>query len=118
MRLNEFGNDDRGVEKAKEMHPEIYKFMEDQVGYMALERQTTVSMMDMSSAHIVSFAIKPSAGTGNAQAGLEQSNIPHERTEMASGPMLTGQFGSIEFRVFTRGPAGNSTQTWEFSIRN
>ena len=99
--------------------------MEDRIGYMALEKQTTVYMSNMASAHVVAFTVKPSAGLGNAIAGLEQDQIPHEVTQMASGRMVQGYANGspdqyfendVEFRLTEGGRPGNLEETWTFYI--
>ena len=119
MRLNEFNGhgEKNDIEKVRDMHPEVYQFMEKQIGHMALEQQTHGSMSEMASGHSVMFQIKPSAGLGNTKAGLDQDGISYEVTEFPSGPMIVAQTPVGEARIELQGhQQGNMTETWRFHI--
>ncbi len=119
MRLNEFGND-KGptIEDVKQDHPEIYEFMERQIGSMSLEQQTVVDMFDMSSSHHVILIIRPALGLDSTELMFQRQKVQYERTQMASGDMLHGSLPFANFRVTTDEGYGNVTEKWDFEIEN
>ena len=120
MRLNEFGNDHAHytIEDVQQDHPEIYAFMKEQVGHLALEQQTIVDMFDMSSAHHVVLIIKPALSLNSTEIMLQRRNVDYERTKMASGDMLSGSLPFGNFRVTNDDKYGNKTERWDFEIPN
>jgi len=120
MRITEFGND-KGhptIQDVKKDHPEIYAFMEEQIGHMSLEQQTVVEMFDMSSSHYVILSIKPALGLDSTEIMLQRQKVKYERTQMASGDMLSGILPFASFRVTNDHGYGNVTERWDFEIPN
>ena len=119
MRMREFGND-KGptIEDVQKDHPEIYAFMDKQIGYMALEQQTVVEMFDMSSSHHVILSIKPALSLNSTELMLQRRKIKYERTKMASGDMISGTLPFANFRVTNDDSYGNATEKWNFEIPN
>jgi len=120
MRLNEFGNDHGHytIEDVEKDHPEIYAFMKEQVGHLALEQQTIVDMFDMSSAHHVILIIKPALSLNSTELMLQRQKVKYERTQMASGDMISGSLPFGNFRVTNDDSYGNATEKWDFEIEN
>jgi len=120
MRLNEFTvteGSEETPEDVKMNHPEVYQFLEDRLGHMSLEGQSSVSTYDLASAHHVVVAIKPSAGIGNTIVGLENAGTEFEVTESPSyGKVVRGEMPGFTFEITMSGPRGNLTQKWDFAI--
>lgn len=120
MRINEFGND-KGhptIEDVQRDHPEIYAFMDKQIGYLALEQQTVVEMFDMSSAHHVILSIKPALSLNSTEVMLQRQKVKYERTKMAGSDIISGSLPFANFRVKNDDRYGNATEQWNFEIPN
>ena len=115
MKSKEFiiEGDDKNINDVQVNHPEIYKFLVNQVGSMALEKQATVEAVDSASSHIVVIKIKPGAGMRNVTVGLENAGIPFE--SFASGG-IAGETTEFKFQVADDNVRGNRTETWRFFL--
>ena len=120
MRIQEFGNvkGHSTIEDVQKDHPEIYAFMERQIGLMALEQQTVVDMFDMSNSHHVVLVIKPAMSLDSTEMLLQRYKIQYERTQMASGDMISGTLPFANFRVTHDARWGNPSEEWNFEIPN
>ena len=120
MRINEFGNDKGhpSIQDVQKDHPEIYEFMRRVIGSTSLEQQTIVDMFDMSSSHHVVLVIKPALDLDATGMMLERLKVKYERTQMASGDMLSGTLPFANFRVTTGDDWGSKTEKWDFEIPN
>lgn len=118
MRLNEFGNDNGHytTEDVQTNHPEIYAFMAEQIGHLALEQQTIVDMFDTSSAHHVILIIKPALSLKSTEIMLQRRKIKYEHNKMAGGDMLSGSLSFGNFRVTNDDKYGNKTEKWDFEL--
>lgn len=123
MKSKEFLNesDDKNIDDVQANHPEIYRFMIERVGYMALGKQSTVEAYNTTNSHMVVIKIKPSAGLGNTKAGLAAKGIEYESTKspFASdnrSEILTGTIGEMHWTVSDDNMRGNITETWRFSL--
>ena len=107
--------DDKNMDDVKENHPEVYNFLKKLLGYMALDKNSTVSThTSKSGVHEVRITIQPSADPGNLQLSLNDAKVKFQepRKDLFAGRLnkLTNWVVSVD------GPKGNRKENWIFSI--
>ena len=119
MKSSEFlvEGDDKNMNDVQVNHPEVYKFLLNLAGRLALEKQSKVETVNTASSHMVIISIQPTAGLSNTRAALENEGIPYEYIVSAgAGEILSGSFNDIEWNVSDDGRRGNITETWRFAV--
>lgn len=120
MKSSQFLNegDDKNIDDVQANHLVIYRFMVERLGYMALNKQSTVEAYNTANSHMVVIKIKPSAGLGNTKAGLESDGVAYEsmKSPMDGSEVLSGVKGALHWTVSNDNVRGNSTATWRFAM--
>ena len=120
MKSKEFINegDDKNIDDVQANHPQVYRFMVERVGYMALNKQSSVEAYNTAGNHMVVVKIQPSAGLGNLAAGLDADGVDFKTMKIpgAGNKMLQGSKGAMQWTVTCDNVRGNKTETWRFSL--
>ena len=112
--MDPFGEKGPTIEDVKNDHPEIYAFMQVQIGQMSLDQQAIVDMTDNPEGHLVSIILRPPTSLEFIHRRLTDAGVEVGLTDMMTGSMLSGDLPFAFFRVTIEG----RTETWEFQIPN
>lgn len=114
MKLIEWGNDKGHYDIGfiKQDYPDLYGFMESQIGQMSLVHKAIIDVTQNTSGILITFVLRPQTSADFITKRLEGVGVAFDKSMMASGEMITFETDWAKGRVHLDG----RTETWQFQI--